>query len=140
LASCHLLLLKSKLFLSIQMAHIVTPISKVHEEFNFLTLLDSCLLNKHYSSLKVFSDPIVFIGSQSWKRNEKANSHALVAVEQNQNLWVINSRVTHSQDKQSIGMLWLVLARQLLTTSTWCHNNHMKHESLLALRLFQTSI
>jgi hypothetical protein len=86
------------------MAHINTPLSKVHKELKFLTLLGRHLLNIHCYSFKAFSDPIVFRGSQSWKRNEKASSHALVALEQNQNLWVTKFRVAHSQDRQFVGI------------------------------------
>jgi hypothetical protein len=81
LASCHLLLLKIRSFLLIQMTHIVTPLRKVQRELNFLTLLGRCLMNNHCSNFKTFLNLIVFRGSQSSKKNEKASSHALIALE-----------------------------------------------------------
>jgi hypothetical protein len=40
-------------------------------------------MNKHCSNFKAFSDLIVFTSSQSSKKNEKASSNALEALEQN---------------------------------------------------------
>lgn len=54
LASCQLVLLKTRFFLSIHIAHKVTPRNRVHKELNFLRLLGSHLLKKHCSMLRAF--------------------------------------------------------------------------------------
>jgi hypothetical protein len=54
LASCQLVLLKTRFFLSIHTAHKVTPRNRVHKELNFLRLLGSHLLKKHCSMLRAF--------------------------------------------------------------------------------------
>jgi hypothetical protein len=49
-----LMLLKTRFFLSIHIAHKVSPQNKVHKELNFLRLLGSHLLKKHCSMLRAF--------------------------------------------------------------------------------------
>ncbi len=54
LASCQFVLLKTRFFLLIHIAHKVTPRNRVHKELNFLRLLGSHFLKKHCSMLRAF--------------------------------------------------------------------------------------